>query len=144
MRAFSQYVQFVLRPTVKMRPFSLSHYCWMSPTTACRNIIMLGRRFSTNVCRVCIASRRYLSKTCVGCRSPLVEIFWIHKSSGWSQLGWLRTWWRVLRFTNSFHFVSIRLRDHPNLMQGWESVCWLVIGITLPENWPKMGQKWGK
>ena len=38
---------------------------------------------------------------------------------------------------------SIRLRDHPNLMQGWESVCWLVIGITLPEN-RKVGSFLGK
>ena len=29
---------------------------------------------------------------------------------------------------------SIRLWAHPNRMQGWGSVCWLVIGITLPEN----------
>ena len=29
---------------------------------------------------------------------------------------------------------SVRLRDHPNLMQGWESVCRLVIGIPLLEN----------
>ena len=36
---------------------------------------------------------------------------------------------------------SIRPRAHPNRMQGWESVCWLVIGIPLVEN-RKIGSVW--
>ena len=29
---------------------------------------------------------------------------------------------------------SDKLRDHLGLVQGWESVCWEVMGIPLPEN----------
>ena len=31
-------------------------------------------------------------------------------------------------------YHSDRLRNHPGLVQGWESVCWGVLGIPLLEN----------
>ena len=42
--------------------------------------------------------------------------------------------WNSLAGSNRPKAGSNRLRDHPGRVQGWESVCWGVLGIPLLEN----------